>query len=231
MKRKFLSNISFVYFIIGLMGISAEAVIIDIQNHGFEDYVLNDEYFTRPFGPGGHSIVESDPIPGWILSDPYGDGGTFNPSISSYLGEAPEGQNVAYSSLITTSPTISQILSDVLTANTIYTLTILVGNRLDSPYSGYAVQLLAGGNLLSEDYNFLNPQAGEFVLSTVEFYATDSNPYIGEFLEIRLLTFNGGQTNFDDVQLNAEVIPEPATIILFSMGAGFVGWMRKKRAI
>jgi len=130
---------------------------IPITNPGFEAFTLVDGQFTRPFfgsGPVGTAIVTPNPIPGWTLTPAHGDGGTFNPTTAQYSGQAPEGQNVAYSSFFLTGfppPTILQVLPAVLTSNTRYTLQVEVGNRLDTPFPGYVVQLLAGGVLLAQD--------------------------------------------------------------------------------
>jgi hypothetical protein len=152
------------------------------------------------------------------LTPGNGDGGTFNLTITQYPGQAPEGQNVADSSFFLAGflpPTISQVLSDVLTANTLYTLQVEVGNRLDTPFPGYVVQLLAGGVLLAEDNNSLSPADGTFATSTVTFTALPGDPNLGQPLEIRLRSF-GRQTNFDDVRLTA--VASAPTVVYIASG-------------
>ena len=110
--------------------------MIPIINAGFEDPVLNDNAFT------------SNSIPGWEGTDLAAPNnfGVFNPAPTFFPNEAPEGSNVAYIE----RGAVFQTLSEVLTANTMYTLEVLVGDSLIDPLPGFAVQLMAGGTVLAE---------------------------------------------------------------------------------
>ena len=236
MRKELLSIVYFVCTILGALWSSAEAEMVSINNPGFESYTLSESFYTQPYSDGSAEvIVTADSIPGWTLSYSNGRSGTFNPTTDSYYFQAPEGSNVAFickqSGRTTTD--VFQTLNDVLTANTFYTLTVQVGQRLEGDYAGYNIMLISGSNLLAQDYNTLNPIRGEFTLSTVTFYADASNPFIGQPLEIRLQVLNFGQTNFDDVQLSAtiETVPAPDAFLLGSMGISFAGWLLRRRTI
>jgi hypothetical protein len=180
-----------------------------ITNPGFEDFVLSDGFFTIP--PNGRSlpfgIFDNNPIPGWTITVVPGRGsfeveaGTFNPNSTRYPGQAPEGQNIAYSN----GPTISQVLGAVLTASATYSLQVDVGRRLDEASPGYVVSLLADGTVLAQDVNTLSSAPGTFVTSTVTFNVPLDHPALEKPLEIRLEPFSfaeaGAQVNFDNVRL------------------------------
>ena len=82
---------------------------------------------------------------------------------------------------------------------------------------GYAVQLYAGGHWLAQESS-LTPAGGTFELSTVNYHATGSDPYLGQALEIRLVT-NASQASFDKVTL--DYVPLPPSLLL--LGSGLVG--------
>jgi len=198
---------------------SADAAPILVINSGFEAPTLPDGGF-------------SSSIPGWTSGL---NTGTFNPTTAQYPGQAPEGQNVAFIGPVTSSD-ITQVLSSNLAVGT-YTLRVDVGARLDFPYAGYNIQLLAGSTVLAGDSNTLTPAAGTFVTSTVSFTALAGNPALGQPLQIRLAAPNAvgnAQTNFDDVRLdfNPTVVPEPSGLSTLSMGlAGLflVAWRRRRQ--
>jgi hypothetical protein len=180
--------------------------LVPLTNAGFEVFPLGEGQFTRTVALGNpDEIVTADPIPGWTVSS--STAGSFNPSTSSYPGEAPEGQNVAWSAF----GTISQVVSSVLRANTRYTLTVEVGNRMEQPFPGYRVELYAGSGFLAADTSTVSSPHGTFRTSTVTVDIGAVHPRLGQFLEIRLRS-EGQQTNFDDVRLNAtSFVPLPSS--------------------
>lgn len=195
------------------LGIGAgESWAVPITNAGFETQVLADGTFT------------SGTLTGWTITGGT-SAGAFNPTVSHFPGQAPEGQNTAYSN----GPTISQILSDTLQANTNYTLLVEVGDRLDTAFPGYAVEFRAGGALLASE-SALIPPNGTFLTSQINFFAPAGHPNLGQALEIRLLS-SGTQTNYDNVRLEATVIPEPVTLLLVGFGLiGLGAWQRVKKS-
>lgn len=188
----------------------ASADEVTIVNAGFEDEVIGNGVFVFS-------------IPGWTHT---GDSGTFNPTTSQYAAEASEGSNVAFSS--NGGPEISQVLGDILNPDTQYTLSVMVGDRLDQNFPGYSVQLLAGGVLLAEDNNSMSSVDGDFFESTVNYESTQSDMQLGEALEIRLRGF-GAQVNFDDVRLDAvSSIPEPNALLVVGIVAS-LGCLFRRR--
>jgi hypothetical protein len=195
-----------------LAGNAADAAPLLIVNAGFEASVLDD---------GG---VDFNPL-GWNSS---GDSGAFDPHAAALAAGAPEGENVAFASF--GSPTLSQTLASTAEANTMYTLSLLVGNRLDAPFGGYQAELWAGGTLLASDDNSLAPTDGSFLQSTVQYFVSAGDAVIGSALEIRFRSL-GWQTVFDDVQLDAEPrrdVPEPGLLTLLALGAGTAAARRRR---
>jgi hypothetical protein len=136
------------------------ADLVTIVNGGFEDEVLSNGAFTLTAPTGWSTLGAGE--------------GTFNPTVAQFPGEVPEGLNTMY---ISGTGNIEQILSDVITANTTYSLQVEVGNRLDSDDPQYLVQLTTGSlTLLAEDADTLAPANGEFITSTVAYTALPGDP-------------------------------------------------------
>jgi hypothetical protein len=194
-----------------LAGSAAHAAPVLIVNPGFETSILDDSgaVFT---------------VPGWVNG---GDSGVFDPHAAAFAAGAPEGENVAFSSH--GAPTISQVLSSSAEANTLYTLTMLIGNRLDAPFGGYQTELWAGGIFLASDNNTLAPEDGAFLLSTLQYFLSAGDAAIGSALEIRFRSL-GFQTVFDDVKLDAthRAVPEPGLLSLMVLGATTLALRRRR---
>lgn len=195
---------------------------ITVQNYSFEtDSPPNYPpwYTYTNYGSSNYHISD------WTLSGSH-DQGTFIPTIPGklYKTSLPDGSHMAYSN----GGTISQTLSATLTANVVYTLQVYVGDRLDSNFPGYAVELYAGSNLLSVE-NSLTPTRGQWLLSSQTYNATGSSPGLGEALTIKLVGnyVAGEQVNFDYVTLDASSVPLPSTVLL--LGSGMVGLLALRR--
>jgi putative cofactor-binding repeat protein len=152
-------------------------------------------------------------IPGWTVT---GNGGSFQPS-SAYLTLPPQdGQIVAYSE----DGSIGQILTSTLQPNSIYTLSVDVGHRLDGLTTNYTIELLAGGNSLnSVTGNSANIPAGNVATQSVS-YTSGATVTAGQLLEIRLISA-GNQSDFDNVTLTVDSAPAitSANNATFTVGA------------
>lgn len=132
-----------------------------------------------------------------------------------------------------------QQLSSTLQPNTLYTLEVDVGNigsgtsqngtnwNLDG-FSGYRIDLLAGNEVLASDNNSLTIAERTFETSQVIFQANGTHDHLlNQALSIRLVNLNiidathttaDLEVDFDNVRLNAVVIPEPSGAALLITG-------------
>lgn len=191
----------------------ADAASINIVNPGFEAIRLQ---------KGG---VAEKRVPGWQLYDPSRliDGkdissyATFNPLPVFYPNGVSQGNNGAGIFIVKPPGSgvvaLTQKLRAVLRRNTTYTLKVDIGNIAPSPdfrgiagFPGYAVQLLAGGNIIAQDNDTVKPAEGAWLTSTVTYTTQANDRHLGKQLEIRLvnpLLREGEDTNFDHVRLDA----------------------------
>ena len=186
---------------------NANAGSIFVENASFEALELADGASLRS-APEGWTLIE-------------GAFGTFNPLAISFPG-VPDGENTAYSN----GGTIAQVLAAVLEANTVYTLEVELGNRPETPFPGFAVQLWAGNSLLAEDVSSFEPPGQGFTTSVVTYVALPGDTVAGQSLEIRLVSF-GIQVNFDDVKLYGAPLPAPGALALFGLAG--LGCRRRRR--
>jgi MYXO-CTERM domain-containing protein len=191
----------------GLTG-AAQAGPIYVENNSFEATVLSDATWL-PGAPEGWTLIE-------------GTFGVLNPSDYVYPDGMPDGVNVAYGN----GGTIGQVLAAVLEPGTLYSLNVMLGERPTLPFPGYRIQLLAGGEVLAEDVDTIQPESTTFEGSLVRFHTDASDPLIGLPLEIRLVSF-GRQVLFDKVTLHGSPIPAPGALALLAV-AGLTGRRRRR---
>lgn len=195
---------------------SAFALSLAVTNPSFEARVL-----TCAAGP--NCFILGD-IPGWAVST-VPQTATFKPSIGSggiYPSGVPDGFNVAAVGNQDGAGSISQVLADVLTPDTAYTLSAAIGYRADFPFSGYSLDLLAGQTLLASASG-LTPAVGSFLFDSLTFQSTASTLGIGQPLSIRLRSLiAGAQADFDVVTLTAAPVPEPSVVLMLLAGLGLL---------
>lgn len=222
---------------LGLAGAAAAgAASVTIANYSFESPVRADN--TNVVSGAGTGVFNS-----WNYAVTAGasfeDFGIENPPAAAYTGASgtgtpsgAEGSNVAFLNQNNTGLTAS-IFQDVglLAANTTYTLTIAIGQRLDRVNGSLQIGLLNGasgatniwssGTLLNSTTG-VSSVAGSFQDFQVVFTTGDSvsgNLYVGA-----LYTADGKvQASFDNVRLDAmSAIPEPSTYATL-LGAATLG--------
>jgi len=179
---------SLIFAIVGLVAVvclpvsSAGAAEVTIVNPGFEDPVLAEDDWTWQDVPGWTPIGHADDDEGV---------GVWNTTIADFDPViAPGGENVLYTEYYVGGVGgVAQILGAKFAADTAYTLTVEVGDSYYYYFSGYKVQLLAGGTVIAEDNDTLWPPYYEWATSTVAYtYDPADSALVGQPLEIRLLS-------------------------------------------
>lgn len=206
---------------LSLMAGTLHADNITVANPGFENTVLSN---------GGTTTS----INSWV--EVGTNNGEINPTSTHVSGEAFAGQNVAYST--PANATITQTLSNLLLANTTYTLSVQVGDRKDAlNYRGAILRLLAGGVTIASATNANGTAAGDpadpndgYVPLALVFATVGSHANLGQALGIQLATpaTGSGQTLWDNVALSFESIPEPSALSLVALGG--LALLRRRRA-
>lgn len=184
----------------------------------------------------------------WRHYDFIGNGGpvrVWNPSVDQFPDEAPDGTMIFrvytkqndpdYPLASRESEAAVQLLEEVFDPSIDYKLTVKVGNPVGMLYSGYAVQLVAGGEnydgatyglgvaggtVIAEDYNTLTIAEGTFEEATVLYTAgSASTDLAGLPLQIRLVAledpmahYTTSNVGFDDVKLYAKRIKVKLTL-------------------
>jgi hypothetical protein len=192
---------------------------IAVTNSSFEDPI------TDSAGTGT--------IPGWTRTDlTDGASGVWRPLVPIHFFAIPDGEQIAYMQ----TGAIYQVLSDVLTANTLYELQVDVGETAFEPLlpGQYAVQLRAGGILLAESSS-PDPSYKNFSTAQLAFFAAAGNPLLGQNLEIRLVDLEPdifrSDPQFDNVRLSKSAVnpvPEPNTLVMLA-GAGMIALFGARR--
>lgn len=170
---------------------TAQAEQLFVQNHSFELPDFN------PCGFGG-------PVPGWTQP---GSAGAWNAGLGNQCAPlngfplgVPDGDQVGFVNFVNVP--MKQVLAATLAAEIEYTLLVEVGRRSDGfPMVDYAIRLVAGGIVLAEDADTLEPTPGTFETSVITFTASAGHPALGAPIEIHLLNIAGPQSNFDNVRI------------------------------
>jgi hypothetical protein len=212
-----------------------KANIIPISNAGFEASTE----FTESC-PGGSAVCvcpgtsptqyfNLNYIPDWTVSGTWV--GDYRPTVEPPVRfiSPYAGLNVAY----VASGTLSQVLTDVVGPDLIYTLAVAVGRRYEvqDPQS-FTIQLLAGQTAIIDYTGDTSGIAlGGWQLITLQ---GSSGNLSSIPLQVVLsggngaLDYSAGQIVFDNVRLTDNV-PEPFTLGLFGSGIGVIALFRLLR--
>jgi len=145
------------------------------------------------------------PIPGWTTT---GVTGSFQPS-SSEFSSIPGGSIVAF----TNGGSISQDLGVGLAANTSYTLSVFVGDRLDGANGNYTIALDAGSTTLCTfSGNSASITPGTWMDETCN-YQSGSILTPGDLSVV--FSSQGTQLDIDKVSV---ATPEPGSLALLAVG-------------
>jgi Concanavalin A-like lectin/glucanases superfamily/HpiC1 cyclase/MBG domain/Bacterial Ig-like domain/Cep192 domain 4/WD40-like Beta Propeller Repeat len=180
------------------VNVADDAGTIPITNAGFEADVLNCQ--------AGPNCYDLGNLPGWS------GGTTFKPSTGpggEFPSGIPEGVNVAAVGCCQPNPDAIQDLGFAPAPNTTYTLTVSVGQRADSPLTGYVVELLVGSESVAAATSPI-PAPGSFVTSTVTYTSGSSTGT--DHLMVHLGYIPGEQVDFDNVKLVAASVTNTATV-------------------
>ena len=173
-----------------------------------------------PLG-GPTCAFNTGPIDGWSL---VGVGGTWQPG--SYFTSVPDGTLIGF---VNAAGSLSQTLTgDSVLANSVYTLSVFVGDRAGGGSGNYTLSLdtIMGGvktTLCSFTNNASSIASGTFQLESCTYSSPSSVPSGNLFLQ---LTANIEQLDVDNVSLTVQSattsVPEPSSVLLLSVGILFL---------
>jgi len=189
---------------------TSRAQVITVNNASFEDPVVGAGNYTDNSVPDW-KIVGTDNYTAGVQDFGSGDFDSFDPLPAPASGN--QALYVAHGGIV---------YQDVgaLAADTTYTLTLAVGQRLGSDNSGGGIfELINGttnaGTVLATS-TLDTPDQGTFNLQSLTYTTGDS---VSGDLTIGLLE-TSGQVVFDNVQLTGQAVPEPSIPFLLTLGGG-----------
>jgi hypothetical protein len=239
MSRKLVAAIAFA----GALSAPAAAAPIAVPNDTFQNPDVAD---------GGQLAIvtlDTTTIPGWTASlagAGITQGGLRDPQDAQFAGAtgndsplpgtADGGQAVFLNGSLVGNTQVFVTVDPLATveAGQTYTLTVAVGNALDSDPGDVAIQLTVNNSVVAQTTaNDASLLEGTFTDLEVVYVAPATGPQVGGGLKIRLRQANtagGGQVAyFDRVELEDGVVPEPAAPLLLVTGAAALVAARRVR--
>jgi hypothetical protein len=188
-----------------------QAAPIVIANAGFEADILASGGFTT--SPNSWTCTPGA-NPGVDIC------GVYHYTSSQYAVTDPDTGGATGNVAFSNGGTLTQTLTTNLALSTLYTLHVSVGRRLDSSFTSYLIELLAGSTVIASDNTGLNPASGQFLVSNLTYNSGSSNVLAGQPLGILLSGNHTGQPNFDALSLDgsSSAIPEPRTAAFYLIG-------------
>jgi hypothetical protein len=175
---------------------------------------------------------QSGSITGWT---PSGVWATFKPGPAQ-VNSVPDGSQILGLGFDGSGEVDQDTLTQVV-ANTTYTLSVMIGRRIDFGMSDYSIGLLG----LQTQSDTVSPTAGNFLLDTLVFTSGGpGDPNIGKEIVIQLTAtitppVFERQTDFDSVSLDATTsvvggsAPEPSAFVLAGLGLLPLALLRRRR--
>lgn len=171
-----------------VLSCSAFANQVTINNADFDAQNLSDGAFT------------SGNVQGWATIS--GSAGIYNPPASVLTDEGGSGfhTNTLY---LNGNSVVSQTLNTSLAANTDYSISFDVGDRLDTAMPNYIVRIKVAGNTVFNAINPVLPQTdGSFETVNLTFNS-GNNAFSGSLMTIELEATGSGQVNLDNFAITA----------------------------
>jgi len=191
---------------------------VAIQNASFET--------TNPLPPNcaGTGCAFNFAIPDWNNISSSTAAGSFQPGSNTlyFTSPIPDGITVAFIN----SGAITQTLGVSLLPNSVYTLSVDVGRRVDVVAANYSLNLLDGSNVFCTSGSNSNGSITAGTFEDITLTCATGAAVPGGFLGIEF-TGDGRQTDFDNVRLDVTgstvSTPEPSVLVLMLTTLGLVG--------
>ena len=200
-----------------LFSVLAHAGPLTVVNPSFETVPVGGFNHPNPDGP-----FNVGSVPGWTLSGP-GPSGEYQPVLNgNTFNNLDDGPTVAYSN----SGTISQDIGTV-DPGMIYTMTVDIGNRIDTGNFASADLLINGVTYAA--LGTTGPK-GTWTTFTATYQSLAAD--VGDTITIELRS-TGGQADFDNVTASSSPVPTPEPGLTGILGMALAGLgiygRRKKR--
>lgn len=228
--------------LVGILETAAKAAPVAVRSHSFESPFKDDT--------GGFAVHYSTPPTGWSKTSGSGTFGVVNPADRNMYANSDDsganggtlanmdGVQVGFVTGKQADPTVIEqtLFMYQVEDNTTYTATVAIGSRTagtawENGTHGYEFALVTDSGVVSS----VTGSSADWDRGTFNDVSTSfdnvGSTHSGSPLTIRYTVLgdaNGGNADFDNVRLDASIIPEPATLALFGLG-GLMVLLRRRR--